>query len=234
MGSSKDGNRFLWLRGFLTALNTLYDDGRHPRWPSLSIGTHGDLKSSVRFVVSAYPSFSKMHKYGPKVVPQQGCRHRRYPLPIDINLKMFTRLLLFAAGTFAALYHGEQVCDGPYVLCAAAPCTYLPGNSSFATCTCVGPYTGLNLGTSNDTCQSRTESLISTFSLRNPYAPPSQYETGSGNSVGPGRNGGGGYGGGGWNRGHGGNWGNGGGGENVPPVYAIPCVRSNAAPWTDW
>ncbi|KAF2159533.1 hypothetical protein M409DRAFT_30008 [Zasmidium cellare ATCC 36951] len=139
---------------------------------------------------------------------------------------MFTRLQLFAAGTFAALYHGEQVCDGPYVLCAAAPCTYLPGNSSFATCTCVGPYTGLNLGTSNDTCKSRTESLISTFSLRNPYAPPSQYETGSGNSVDSGSNGWGGYGGGGWNKGHG-------GGGGIPPVYAIPCVGSNAAPWTD-
>ncbi|KAK4508778.1 hypothetical protein PRZ48_002517 [Zasmidium cellare] len=151
---------------------------------------------------------------------------------------MLKSIVLFAAGALAALYNNDQVCDGPYVLCAAAPCTYLPGNSSYASCSCVGPYTGLNLGTSNDTCKSRTESLISTFSLRNPYAPPSQYDSSSGSSGGWSGNGWGGHGsvwskGSGGQGGYGGHGGNGGSGSNVPPVYAIPCTGSNAAPWTD-
>lgn len=126
---------------------------------------------------------------------------------------MLKLLFLLASGALAAVYHNEQVCDGPYALCSAAHCSYLPGNSSFASCSCVGPYTGLNLGLANNTCKSRTESLISTFSLRNPYAPPSQYDTASSGSRGAF---------------------SGGSQGSVPPVYAIPCTGSNAAPWTDW
>lgn len=175
----------------------------------------------VVFLPSAYRSCGQAYIYtqsqwtlGP------GC-NKRFSSPFLKHLKMYNLLCLFlASSALGAVYHNEQVCDGPYVLCSAAHCTYLPGNSSFASCSCVGPYDGLNLGLSNNTCKSRTESLISTFSLRNPYAPPSQYETVS--SGGWSRNGWGGFGGPGGSQG------------SVPPVYAIPCTGSNAAPWTDW
>lgn len=85
------------------------------------------------------------------------------------SLSVLTLLTLAASST---KINGLEYCIGPFALCASSHCTALPGNGSYATCACQGPFTnGLNLGNST-TCKTRSESLISTFSLQQHFDSP--------------------------------------------------------------
>ncbi|KAF2167412.1 hypothetical protein M409DRAFT_22222 [Zasmidium cellare ATCC 36951] len=83
-------------------------------------------------------------------------------------LQSTTSLLLLALPT---LLHAIEttsspvLCNGPYILCSTALCTTIPGNSTYVTCTCQGPYTGLNIGIT--TCDDRETYNISSFSFEN-------------------------------------------------------------------
>jgi hypothetical protein len=61
---------------------------------------------------------------------------------------------------------GQRICDGPYALCSSARCQTVSGDPAHVICSCEGPLQGLNIG--NSSCQSRTDRLTSTFSLRDP------------------------------------------------------------------
>ena len=74
----------------------------------------------------------------------------------------FIQVLVLATPALSATIGGFNFCIGPYALCSSSYCEPISGNTTHATCTCEGPFNGLNLG--NTTCKARSESLISTFS----------------------------------------------------------------------
>jgi hypothetical protein len=77
-------------------------------------------------------------------------------------------ILLPTSARSADTSGGQRICDGPYALCSSAKRQAIDGDPSHVKCTCEGPLQGLNIA--NSSCQSRTDRLTSTFSLRDPTA----------------------------------------------------------------
>lgn len=61
---------------------------------------------------------------------------------------------------------GQRICDGQYALCSSAQCHPTAGDPGHVTCSCEGPWRGLNIA--NSACEAREDHLTSTFSLRDP------------------------------------------------------------------
>ena len=87
-------------------------------------------------------------------------------------LKLIVSALLLATTALSATIDGLNFCVGTYALCSTSTCQSIPGNSSYVTCACEGPFDGLNVG--NTTCKERSSSLISTFSLLEEFTSPTQ------------------------------------------------------------
>lgn len=122
--------------------------------------------------------------------------------PASFRLDMILLLLLLITGVWSASYNDQTVCVGPYALCATVTCGTIPDNTTHATCSCFGPYEGLNIGNTTS-CKDRTDNLLSTFSLVNPYATRSRYSSYHGQT------------------------------HEARPLYAFSCEGNDTAPWAE-